>query len=174
MSENMDLYIQFPPETAVNRNKIFIIDHAYCEVYLDEVIEELCYLLNDENLWDDMKWGNNDDVSRVFVKNMNNVIAANVPYVVTGWAGDIIRDMGKLAGQLKQKGIDWNFVVFYHNDQDTINLFKNPVMRASALEKKADWLRAFSRFPFIKRVEVPAATLIDFRYLEGLFGKTFE
>jgi hypothetical protein len=170
MSDHMDLFIDIPPETKRHRDKIFIIDYQYCEVYLDEIVEEFTYVMDDENLWDHEKWKDNDTLSRCFVKNINKLFAADADYAVIGYAGDVIRDMGKLAKEITERGITWYFAAFYHNDQETIELFRDPETRVETLEEKALWLDAFSQHPFIKQVEVPRGKVLDFRYLDSLFG----
>lgn len=169
MSDHIDMLIQIPPETHRHRDKILIIDYRYCEVYLDEVVEEFTYVMDDRNLWDPENWKDNDSLSRCFVGNINRMFAACADYVVIAYNADIVRDMGKVAEELKQRKIDWHFAAFFHNDQETIDLFRQNEDRAEALENKALWLEAFSRYPFIKQVEVPRAKVLDFRYLDSLF-----
>lgn len=170
MSDDSDFLVDIPPETHRHRDKIFIIDYEYCEVYLDEVVEESTYVMDDENLWNEEKWTDNDTISRCFVRNINKMFAADMDYVVTRFAGDLIQEMGRMMESMRPRGITWNFVAFYHNDEETIELFRQPDIRANAVKEKKFWLEAFSRNPFIKQVEVPRAKLLDFRYLDGLFG----
>jgi hypothetical protein len=170
MSDNLDLLIDVPPETNRHRDKIFIIDYQYCEVYLDEIVEEFTYVMDDENLWNHENWPDNDALSRRFVGNINKMFTAVADYAVIQYTGDVIREMGKVAEEIKQRGVVWYFAAFYHNDQETLELFRQTEMPADVLKEKALWLDAFSQHPFIKPVEVPRAKVLDFRYLDSLFG----
>lgn len=170
MSDNMDLLIDVPPETNRHRDKIFIIDYQYCEVYLDEIVEEFTYVMDDENLWNHENWQDNDSTSRCFVGNINRMFTAVADYAVIQYAGDVIREMGKLAEEIKARGVAWHFAAFYHNDRETLELFRQAETREDVLKEKALWLDAFSQHPFIKQIEVPRAAVLDFRYLDGLFG----
>ena len=170
MWDAQDLIIQIPPESHRRRDKLFIIDYEYCEVYLDEVVEEFAYVMNDQNLWNPRNWQDSDSLSRCFVGNINRMFAASADYVVIPYNADVMGDLGRLAEELRRYNIAWYFTAFFHNDVETLALFRQPEKRAGVLENKAAWLKAFSQFPFIKQVEAPRAAVLEYWYLDGLFG----
>jgi hypothetical protein len=161
-----------PLEGSRDRNKIFIVDHYCCEVYLDEVLEECgCILDSDSTLLDNIE--NDIERSRYFVGLINAMLDEKTNYVVLKDQRMLV-SLGGLAREAREDyGFRWEFVAFFHNDEDTKKVFRLRDDRAQALEKKAKQAADLAACPFVKQVEVPYAMLLDYPFLDGIFGMDF-
>jgi hypothetical protein len=174
MPDSADLYLRLPPDDSRHRDKIFIVDHHCCEVYLDEVVEELSYLLSGDNLLIPNDWKDQIEVSRCFVASVNKMLETQTDYVVVEDL-DMLLPLGRAAQDLLERnGARWEFVTFFHNDEDTKKVFRFYQHKDRALEDRAERRAKFAAYPFVKQVEAPYAMVMDYHYLDGLCGMHHE
>ena len=77
--------------------------------------------------------------------------------------GDFIRK-----DYYKKRGDRLLCLSFFHNDEDTANLMWQCTPE-ELLEDKAEWIRWFMNYPFIKLVEIPHDFTLTEDYMRGLF-----
>jgi hypothetical protein len=172
LPENAGLYVRKPPQDSLHKDKLFILDHHCCEVYLDEVVEEFTYLMNGDNLRLPGNWKDLMETSRCFVANVNKLFESQTDYVVMEDT-NFLPSLARLAKELQEgSGIFWNFVTFFHNEEDTKKVFRFYQDKDRALTDRAECRADFAEYPFVKQVEVPYAMLMDYQYLGGIFGRS--
>jgi tryptophan 2,3-dioxygenase len=167
---DVDLYVQLPPDDNKHRDKIFIVDHQCCEVYLDPVVEEFTYLLSGDNLLVPSSWDDPIEVSRCFVESINKMFKSCTDYTIIENLTTLL-PLSEMAEEFREDyGIHWDFITFFHNDEDTKKVFRLYQNKDQALEARAKRREEFAAYPFIKQVEVPYAMVMDYKYLDGLVG----
>jgi hypothetical protein len=75
------------------------------------------------------------------------------------------------AGYYQERGDRLLCLSFFHNDEDTQNLFLGGNTPEHLMEIRDEWIKILKKFPCVEIVEIPYDFTLTEGYLRGLFNR---